>query len=159
MSKITKGIQDKETFTRTKCTSTFVIYKYSSPSSFQLSENKKSKCKEQLKIRLHSRFGGQIQWNISMWSLCLTVHSIYTTVHIYRCNLPAQVYTSVMQDPPLASAMASDHGQHTHAHSHTYTRLTRMHVWLHTSLIIISVQSDITHTHPLTCTLQHDAVF
>lgn len=26
-----------------------VIYKYSSPSSFQLSENKKSKCKEQLK--------------------------------------------------------------------------------------------------------------
>lgn len=49
MSKITKGIQDKETFTRTKCTSTVVIYKYSSPSSFQLSENKKSKCKEQLK--------------------------------------------------------------------------------------------------------------
>lgn len=49
MSKITKGIQDKETFTRTECTSTVVIYKYSSPSSFQLSENKKSKCKEQLK--------------------------------------------------------------------------------------------------------------
>ena len=45
----TKGIQDKETFTRTECTSTVVIYKYSSPSSFQLSENKESKCKEQLK--------------------------------------------------------------------------------------------------------------
>lgn len=34
-----KGIQDKETFTRTKCTSA-VIYKFSSPSSFQLDENK-----------------------------------------------------------------------------------------------------------------------
>lgn len=55
MSKITKGIQDKETFTRTKCTST-VIYKYSSPSSFQLSENKKSKCKEQLKDRITQLF-------------------------------------------------------------------------------------------------------
>lgn len=41
-SKIIKGIQDKETFTRTKCTST-VIYKYSSPSSFQLRENKNVK--------------------------------------------------------------------------------------------------------------------
>ena len=37
-----------ETFTRTKCTTTVVIYKYSSPSSFQLSENKKPKRKEQL---------------------------------------------------------------------------------------------------------------
>lgn len=56
MSKITKGIQDKETFTRTKCTSTVVIYKYSSPSSFQLSENKKSKCKEQLKDPITQAF-------------------------------------------------------------------------------------------------------
>lgn len=53
-SKITKSIQDKETFTRTECTST-VIYKYSSPSSFQLSENK-SKYKEQLKDPLTQPF-------------------------------------------------------------------------------------------------------
>lgn len=39
-----KGIQDKGTFTRTMCTST-VIYRYSSPSSFQLSENKQ-KCQQ-----------------------------------------------------------------------------------------------------------------
>ncbi len=55
MSKITKGIQDKETFTRTECTLT-VIYKYSSPSSFQLSENKKSKCREQLKAPITQPF-------------------------------------------------------------------------------------------------------
>lgn len=53
-SKITKSIQDKETFTRTECTST-VIYKYSSPSSFQLSENN-SKYKEQLKDPLTQPF-------------------------------------------------------------------------------------------------------
>ena len=46
MSKKNKSIQDKETFTRT---STVVIYKYSSPSSFQLSENKESECQEQFK--------------------------------------------------------------------------------------------------------------
>lgn len=59
MSKITKGIQDKETFTRTKCTSTVVIYKYSSPSSFQLSENKKSKCKGQLKDPITAALEGR----------------------------------------------------------------------------------------------------
>lgn len=43
MSKVTQVNWNMETFTSTKHTTTFVIYRYSSPSSFQLFENKKSR--------------------------------------------------------------------------------------------------------------------
>lgn len=123
MSKITKGIQDKETFTRTKCTLTVVIYRYSSPSSFQLSENKKSKCKEQLKDPITQPF-----WRadtIEHIHMVAVSHSIYRTVHTYRCNLLVKVYTSAKPDAPPASDMASYHGRHTHAHALTHTHTHR----------------------------------
>lgn len=114
-----KSIQDKETFTRTKCTLTVVIYRYSSPSSFQLSENKKSKCKEQLKDPITQLF-----WRadtVEHIHMVAVSHSIYRTVHTYRCNLPVKVYTSAKPDAPPASDMASYHGRHTHAHTLTHT--------------------------------------
>lgn len=122
MSKITKGIQDEETFTHTKCTST-VIYKYSSPSSFQLSENKKSKCREQFKDPITQPF-----WRADTTAVCHTVHSIYRTVHTYRCNLLVKVYTSAKQDAPLDSGTASDHAltlTHIRTQECTHVRLHR----------------------------------
>lgn len=80
MSKITEGIQDKETFTRTKCTST-VIYKYSSPSSFQLSENKKSKCKEQLKDPMT-----QLLWRAETTQHVHIVAVLYSPLYLQDCT-------------------------------------------------------------------------
>lgn len=135
MSKITKGIQDKETFTHTKCTST-VIYKYSSPSSFQLSENKKSKCREQFKDPITQPF-----WRADTTAVCHTVHSIYRTVHTYRCNLLVKVYTSAKQDAPLDSGTASDHAltlTHIRTQECTHVRLHR-----HTHYISFFSPTDI----------------
>lgn len=151
MSKITKGIQDEETFTHTKCTST-VIYKYSSPSSFHLSENKKSKCREQFKDLITQPF-----WRADTTAVCHTVHSIYRTVHTYRCNLLVKVYTSAKQDAPLDSDTASDHALTlTHICTQVCTRETAQ---AHTLYIFfslqISVHADIKHTHPRTHTNVH----
>lgn len=89
MSKITKGIQDKETFTRTKCTSTVVIYKYSSPSSFQLSENKKSKSKEHLKAQITQPFL-EGRYRTYPHGRCVTLSTLFTGLYIHTgaiCSL------------------------------------------------------------------------
>lgn len=55
-----QGIQDEGTFTRTMCTST-VIYKYSSPSSFQLSENKQTNKKMSGTIQRSNNTAGRME--------------------------------------------------------------------------------------------------
>lgn len=111
MSKSTEGIQDRETFTRTKCTSTVVIYKYSSPSSFQLSENKRSKSREQLKDPVT-----QSSWRAD------TIEHIHR-VAVSHCPLYLQdcTYTQVHSSPPRLLAWRLTTGRHTHATlSHTW---------------------------------------
>lgn len=112
MSKITKGIQDKETFTRTKCTSTVVIYKYSSPSSFQLSENKKSKCKEQLKDPITQLFLEGRYNRTYPHGRCVTLSTLFTGLYIHTGAICSLRFTLQRSKTRLltASDMASDHG-------------------------------------------------
>lgn len=122
MSKITKGIQDKETFTRTKCTSTVVIYKYSSPSSFQLSENKKSKCKEQLKDPITQLF-----WRADTIECprcrCVTLSTLFTRLYIHAgaiCSLRFTLQRSKMRLRLLTWPLTMG-DTHMHTLSHAYT--------------------------------------
>lgn len=74
-----KGIQDKGTFTRTMCTST-VIYRYSSPSSFQLSENKQTK-KVSGRIQRSNNTAGRMEQ--SPWPPRRSVRCVWGAVHTY----------------------------------------------------------------------------
>lgn len=114
MSKITKGIQDKETFTRTKRTSTVVIYKYSSPSSFQLSENKKSKCKEQSNNTavLEGRYNRTYPHG-----RCVTLSTLFTGLYIHTGVICSLRFTRLR----LLTWPLNMDDTHMHTLSHAYT--------------------------------------
>lgn len=139
MSKITKGIQDKETFTRTKCTSTVVIYKYSSPSSFQLSKKnkKKSKCKEQLKDPITQRLLLLLGffWRADTTEqvhicCCVTLSTLFTGLYTYTgaiCSLRFTLQRSNTRLRLLTWPPTMGDTQHAHTHSRTHTLARSMH--------------------------------
>lgn len=121
-----------------------VIYKYSSPSSFQLSENKKSKCREQLKDPITQPF-----WRADSIELIQTVAVSHCPLYLQDCTyiqMLVKVYTSAKQDAPPASHMVSDHGRHTHAHTLTHISMLAHETCTGTH-VIISVHTPIlSHT-------------
>lgn len=149
MSKI-KGIQDKETFTRTKCTSTVVIYKYSSPSSFQLSENKKSKFQEQFKDPITAILEGRYN-RTNPQGRCVTLSTLFTGLYKHTdaiCSLRFTLQRSKTRASNFSHGLCTTCiRSHTDMHAIMHACETAQ---AHTLLYLYTLTSNthiLTHTH------------
>lgn len=102
-----------ETFASTEYTATVVIYRYSSPSSFQLYENKKSR-------KRSSKTASTEQVNIVAVFLFTDVYTHTGAMCSIRVTLRRSKMRLWLLTRPLTVGLTTRAHADTHAHTHTY---------------------------------------
>lgn len=118
VSKLTKVNRNMETFTSTEYTTTVVIYRYSSPSSFQLFENKKSR-------RRSSNTALTEQVNIVAVFLFTEVYIHTGAICSIRVTLRRSKTRLWLLTRPLTVGLTT----HMHADTHIHTHVQLSPFW------------------------------